>query len=261
MPTTHAELEEYRDRQAARLDAEARKIARPEIAEAEWRQIEADAKRIKAENAAIYESFCEAAADRDAHDKKEPPEPLLFGRGKWKLEHESWEAQSDAKQRLVVSLWEKAGGDMSRKGAGYGKEEVERRLTDEYALEEAKKNCGKSDEWKASLKSINDRAFLEAARRDPETKEALDEAGRRIDELKAEEALDRRIAELDRCLESPAYSPGTAGFSLLADNAREVMLLELGRGTDEREAMRRHPAAAAVLEEHARHKRDRGVGR
>jgi hypothetical protein len=53
--------------------------------------------------------------------------------------------------------------------------------------------------------------------------------------------------------------PGTAGFSLLDDYAREVIKLERERGVDEKETMRRHPAAVAVLEEHR--KRDLGWSR
>jgi hypothetical protein len=255
-------LEEYRNALAARLEAEAREIARPMIAEAERKWTEAEAIRVKAEKAAIYRSFLAASADRDAHEKKEPPKPPFFqGRGKWKLEHERWEAQLEAKQRRAADLWEKAGGGGSREHEGYGREEADRRLTGGYALEEAEKNRGRSGEWKAMLKNISDAAFQEACRRDPGMKETLDEADRELAELKAERGIDRRIAELDRQLENPAYPPGSAGFSLLADYAQEAIRLERERGADKSEAMRRHPAAAAVLEEHARHKRDRGMGR
>jgi hypothetical protein len=48
----------------------------------------------------------------------------------------------------VAALWEKAGGDMSRKYAGYGQEEVKRRLTAEYAKEEGERRYSNSAEWK-----------------------------------------------------------------------------------------------------------------
>jgi hypothetical protein len=77
-----------------------------------------------------------------------------------------------------------------------------------------------------------------------------------------EEALNSRIAELDRKLERPAYSPGSAGFSLLVDDAKEAIRLERERGgLGEAEAMRLHPAAAAILEKHAEYRqRDSGRG-
>jgi hypothetical protein len=140
---------------------------------------------------------------------------------------------------------------MSRKTADYGKDDVRRRLSDEYAKEEAVKRYSKSDQRHFMAQELNDEAFQEAGRRDPETKKELD--GRRIDS---------RIAELDGKLENPAYSPGTAGFSLLADYAREVIKLESERGVGEKEAMRRHPAAAATLETAANEwQRDRGWSR
>jgi hypothetical protein len=263
---TYSELKERRDGLAARLDAEARKTALPEIAEARRKQTEAEAERIKAEKAAIYRDFCDAAADRDAHYEKEPPEPLLLGRGRWRQEHGRWEALLDAKQRSVADLWEKAGGD-----TGYGKEEVARRLTDEYALEEAEKNLGRSDGWKAALKDINDRAFLEASRRDPETKEALDAADRELAERKAEEGLGRRIAELDDRLSNPPYWIGSAGYpeKEAAADARELLRLESMRLYDEsggrmsqedalKEAVERHPVLADM---ERRLGRGRGQGR
>jgi hypothetical protein len=76
-----------------------------------------------------------------------------------------------------------------------------------------------------------------------------------------EEKWNREIAELDRNLEQFRYSPGTAGFQMQADQALEVLKLERS-GADEREALRLHPRAAAVLEEAAEYKkRDRGLGR
>ena len=268
---TYTELKEYRDGLAARLDAEAQKIARHGIAEARRKQIEAEAKRIKAEKAAIYGSYCDAVADRDAHYEKEPPEPLFLGRGKWELEHGRWKSQLDAMQRMVAGLWEKAGGDMGLKHTGYGKEEVARRLTDGYALEEAKKIYDKSDEWKATLENINERAFLEAARRDPETKKALDEANRELTELEAKERLDRRIAELDGKLSNPPYWIGSAGYPKreAAADARELLRLESMRLYDEsggqirqdyalKKAIERHPVVADIERKLGR---DRGMGR
>jgi hypothetical protein len=253
---TYAELEGRRGELAAKLKAEAQKIARPWIAEAERRQIEIEAGKIKAENASIYKRYCDAFDGRAAHDKEEPPEPLIFGRGEWKRKHEAWEGQRKANQRLVEALWEKVGGNMSRKAGGYGKDDVQRRLTDEYALEEAEKRYRKSNQRHFMAQELNDEAFQEAGRRDPEAKGELDEISRELDGRR----IDRRIAELDGKLENPAYSPGSAGFSLLADYAREVIQLEQERGgVDEREAERLHPAAAAVLEEHR--KRDLGWGR
>jgi hypothetical protein len=260
---TYAELEERRDELAAKLETEAQKIARPKIAEAERRQIEAEAKRIKGENASIYKKYCSAFDDYAAHVKKEPPKPLFFGRGDWEREHRAWKDQNDAKQRRTEELWEKAGGDMSLKHTGYGKAEVDRRLSDEYALEEAKKRYDKSDEWKAVLKNVNNEALREAGRRDPKTWKAFGDVNRELEEREPERKLNRRIAELDGKLKKHVYALGSAGFSLLVEYASEVIQLEQERGNiDEREAGRLHPAAVAILEKDAEYRqRDRGLGR
>jgi hypothetical protein len=59
------------------------------------------------------------------------------------------------------------------------------------------------------------------------------------------------------------HALGSAGFSLLVDDAQEVIRLEQERGrVDEKEAMRRHSAAVATLREYAEYRQhDRELGR
>jgi hypothetical protein len=134
---TSAELKERYHEALSKLAAEVKKIAQPDITKAAKEFIKTEAKRIKTKNTAIYKEFCAAKADRDAHIEKEPPEPLFFGRSEWRREHERWENQLKIEQNHVEKLWTKAGGDMSLKNDDYGKKEVDKRLSDEYALEEA----------------------------------------------------------------------------------------------------------------------------
>jgi hypothetical protein len=260
---TSAELKERYHEALSKLAAEVQKIAQPEITEAAKKFIKIAAKKIKTKNAAVYKEFCTAKADRDAHIKEEPPEPLFFGRGEWKREHERWEDQLKVKQDRVEELWEKAGGDINLKDDDYGKKEVDKRLSDEYALEEAKKSYDKSAEWEAVKMRIAADAMTEARKRDPETKAVFDAVESELRKRELEEKRNREIAKLDRNLEQFRYSPGTAGFQMQADRALEVLKLEMERsGSDEREALRLHPRAAVVLEEAAEYKkRDRGLGR
>jgi hypothetical protein len=51
----------------------------------------------------------------------------------WQREHEEWEAQGKAMRSRMENLWEKAGGNISQKYTGYGREEVARRLTEDGA--------------------------------------------------------------------------------------------------------------------------------
>jgi hypothetical protein len=260
---TFAELKERYVEAISKLTVEVQKIAQPKITEAAKEFIKTEAKRIKTKNVAVYEEFCTAKADRDAHIEKEPPEPLFFGRSEWRREHEQWKEQLKVEQNHVEKLWTKAGGDMSLKNDDYGKKEVDKRISDEYALEEAKKSYDKSVEWEAIKKRIAAAAMAEARKRDPETKAVCDAIESELRKRELEEKRDREIAKLDRNLEQFRYSPGTAGFQMQVDRALEVLRLEMERsGADEREALRLHPRAAAVLEEAAEYKkRDRGLGR
>jgi gamma-glutamyl:cysteine ligase YbdK (ATP-grasp superfamily) len=162
-------------------------------------------------------------------------------------------------QKRGEELWEKAGGDMRLKDTGYGKEEMDRRLTGDYARSEVEKYYSESNEWKAIRRRLESGAIEEAERRESVTKKALDEVTR---ELK-ERAPEKKMADLDDRLAKGGYSVGSAGFSMLADAAREVIKLEQEySGVDEQEATERHPKAAATLEQYAEYKRrDRGLGR
>jgi hypothetical protein len=103
---------------------------------------------------------------------------------------------------------------------------------------------------------------LEAERNAPETKAALEATEREIQKRLPEEKRQQRIMELDQAFEKGIYSPGTMGFNLQVDQALEVLKLERERGTDEREALRLHPGAAAVLEKAEEYRRrERGLGR
>jgi hypothetical protein len=94
----------------------------------------------------------------------------------------------------------------------------------------------------------------------PELRDRVKELKRKNEE--AEEGRTRRMAELDRSFEKGIYPPGTMGFRLQVDHALEVLKLEREYGTDEREALRFHPNAAAVLEKAEEYRRrERGLGR
>jgi hypothetical protein len=257
-PISFDELKKRWIKLKAKLDKAAREIAEPRIAEAAKRQIEMEAEKIAAERAAVYKEYLEAEAERNAHAKKEPMEPLLFGHAQWEREHDEWDATDRAMSSRTTILWEKAGG----RKYGYGQEEVERRLIAEYAREEAKKCYSVSAEWRAIRANIESEARLEAERNAPETKAALDAVAREIQKRASEEKRNQRIAELDRGFEKGTYPPGTMGFRLQVDRALEVLKLERERGRDEREALRLHPGATAVLEKAEEYrKRERGMGR
>jgi hypothetical protein len=83
-----------------------------------------------------------------------------------------------------------------------------------------------------------------------ETSDWLKERKAALEEKERRETLNARIAELDRSLEKhEQYLVESSGFSGLPDDAREVIRLEQERsGIDMLEAMKLHPAAAAVLE-------------
>ena len=263
--TAHVSFEELKKRWIelkTQMNKATRLIAEPRIAEAARKQIEAEAKKVMAEKAAVYKEYLEASAELEAHVKKEPPEPLLLGYGKWRQEYEKWEKKDKAIRYRAAALWEKAGGDMSRKYTGYGQEEVERRLTSKYAREEAEKRYADSAEWKDIKANIKTEAQLEAEKNTPEMKAALDAVDREIRKRAPEEKRKQRIAELDRKFENGIYPPGTVGFSLQVDYSLEVLKLERERGTDERKALSLHPAAAAVLKKAEEYRRrDRGLGR
>jgi hypothetical protein len=243
----------------AKLDQETRKIAEPRIAEGAKRQIKIEAEKIADERTVIYKEYLKAEADQNAHAKKEPLEPLLFGRAQWQREYEEWKATDRAMRSRTAALWEKAGGG---KYTGYGRKEVERRLTPEYAKEEAEKCYSDSAEWKTIRASIEAGARLEAEKNAPETKAALDVVTREIQKIASEEKRNQRIAELDRGFKKGVYPPGTMGFSLQVGQALEVLNLERERGKDEREALRLHPGAAAVLEKAEEYRRrERGLSR
>jgi hypothetical protein len=158
-----------------------------------------------------------------------------------------------------------ANGEMGNKPVkytGYDQKEVERRLTSEYAREEAEKRYSDSAGWKDIKANIEAGARLEAERNAPETKATLEVTEREIQKRLPEEKRKQKITELDRGFEKGIYSPGTMGFRLQADQALEVLKLERERGTDEREALCLHPGAAAVLEKAEEYwKRERGLGR
>jgi hypothetical protein len=260
---TSAELEERCHEALSKLTAEVQKIAQPKITEAAKEFIKIEAKKIKTENAALYKEFCTAKADRDAHIQEEPPKPLFLKRGEWRRKYERWEGQLKEKQHRVEELWTQVGGNMSLKDDDYGKKEVDKRLSDEYALEEAKKSYDKSADWEAIRVRIALAATAEARKRDPKTKTVCDAIENELRKRELEEKRNREIAEMDRNLEQFRYSPGTAGSQMQVDRALRVLKLEKERsGSDEREALRLHPRAAAVLEEAAEYKkRDRGLGR
>jgi hypothetical protein len=261
-PVLFSELKKQWTKLKEKLDKETLEIAEPRIAEAAKKQIETEALKIAAEKTAIYKEYLNAATERDAHMKKEPPEPLLLGYGKWQRDHEEWEAANKVLHSRVLTLWEKAGGDMSQKYTGYGRKEVDRRLTPEYAKEEAKRRYSNSAEWKDIKANIEAEARLEAEKNAPETKMVLDAVEREIRERAPEEKRNLKIAELDRKFENGMYSPGTMGFRLQVDHALEILELERERGTDEREALRLHPGAKAVLEKAEEYgRRERGLGR
>jgi hypothetical protein len=261
-PVSFEELKKRRAELRAKLDRETRGIAEPRMAEAAKKQTEEEVLKIAAETAAVYKEYLEAADKQKSHTKKEPPEPLLLNHGRWRREHDEWETKDKAMRSRVTALWEKAGGDMSRKYTGYGQKEVERRLTSEYAKEEAEKRYSDSAEWKAIRANIEAEARLEAERNAPETKAALGAVEHEIQKRLPEEKRKQRIAELNWGFEKGIYSPGTMGFNLQVDHALEVLKLERERGTDEREALRLHPGAAAVLEKAEEYRRrERGLGR
>ncbi|MDR1622238.1 MAG: hypothetical protein LBS00_07675 [Synergistaceae bacterium] len=258
-PISLGELKKRWSELKATLDKKTREIAEPRIAEAAEKQIEIEAEKIAAEKAVIYKEYLETEAERNAHAKKEPLEPLLFGHAQWQREYEAWKAKDRAIRSRAATLWEKAGGG---KYPGYSQKEVERSLTPEYAKEEAEKSSSGSAEWKAIKANIEAQARLEAERNAPEMKSAFDAVVREIQKRASEERRNQRIAELDRGFEKGVYPPGTMGFRLQVDHALEVLKLERERGTDEREALRLHPGAVAVLEKAEEYrKRERGVGR
>jgi hypothetical protein len=258
-PVSFGELKKRWIKLNAKLDQETRKIAEPRIAEAAKRQIKIEAEKIAAERAVIYKEYLKAEAEQNVHVKKEPPEPLLFGRAQWQREYEEWKATDRAIRSRVAALWEKAGGG---KYTGYGQKEVERRLTPEYAKEEAEKCYSGSAEWKGIRTNIEAGARLEAERNVPETKAAFDAAACEIRKRALEEKRNQRITELDRGFKKGVYPPGTMGFSLQVDQALEVLKLERECGKDEWEALRLHPGTAAVLEKAEEYRRrERGLSR
>jgi hypothetical protein len=99
-----SELKKRQTELKVKLDEETRKIAEPRIAEAAKKQIETEALKIAAEKAAVYNEYLEAMAKQEAHAKKKPPEPLLFGHGEWQREHADWEAADKAMRSRAVAL-------------------------------------------------------------------------------------------------------------------------------------------------------------
>jgi hypothetical protein len=266
----HGLSEEYAELEACHYTLEKRKehAAFTEPYAAKGDQSQSDKPRIIYTGLKEYRDGLATKPDTETQKialRKELPNPLFFG--STDQEYEGWKEQFDAMQRKVADLCEKIGGDMGLKDTGYGKEEANRRLSDEYALEEAKKSYGRSDEWKAALKNINGRVL----QHNPETEKAPGWADRKISERDAKEKLDGRIAELDGKLNNPPYGIGSAGYPEreAAADARELLKLESIRLYGEsggqisqqgalKEAIDRHPIVSDVVR---RLERGRDLGR
>jgi hypothetical protein len=172
--------------------------------------------------------------------------------------------------KKASGLWEEAGGKAVKRKDGRGGErtvleghdEVKARLTEGYALKEAAK-LDLPGLYKGEFSSATDRILDMAKSGSPETDKEIRGIDVEIAALVPEAERDDEIGRLSLELKKFRYSPGSWGFGLNVEKARELIRLETERqGGDRKKSLEMYPEAAEVLLQAGRHVgRDRGQGR